>query len=240
MSGLTIHKGRALAKRAVEKIASLEALIGCAAVIRTLSGPESVLVEGSLRAQTLIDLYLCSGLLNSDPILRTALDVPGTYRWKIPTHRDESLIWCDAAANILKAHRAVGSSAGFWLSYALDNAHVAYCMFGSDEAAQSEETVLAARKYAGDFNGKIDQALQGLTEVEQACKASLLLSKREMEVAKRLASGMSQQEAAHDLQITARTVAFHLQNMKRKLGLKSTVEVLLEVQRSTNSLVVAE
>lgn len=231
MQTFIVRELRALSRRAAETIASSANLVGCAIVLKFSSDPTNVLIEGSTRAQSLIDLYRNSGLLNSDPVLRTALDIPGTYLWKIPKYRNESVIWCDAANDIVRSHQAVGSAAGFWISFFLHDLHVAFCAFGESEEAQSEETIHTARLHAEDFNVRIERVLRNLG-MKVNGRGLPQLSKREAQVAKCLAAGMSQPDVAKELQITPRTVAFHIQNMKRKLGLKSTVEVLLEIERS--------
>lgn len=55
--------------------------------------------------------------------------------------------------------------------------------------------------------------------------AALRLSAREREVLQLIAEGRAAKEIAHVLSISARTVAFHRENIKRKLGLRSTSEL---------------
>lgn len=55
--------------------------------------------------------------------------------------------------------------------------------------------------------------------------ATLRLSMRERETLQLIAEGKASKEIAHLLSITEKTVAFHRDNIKRKLGLRSTAEL---------------
>ena len=55
--------------------------------------------------------------------------------------------------------------------------------------------------------------------------ASLRLSPREREILQLVAEGKSTKEVAHVLSISEKTVAFHKDNLKRKLGLRTTAEL---------------
>jgi len=55
--------------------------------------------------------------------------------------------------------------------------------------------------------------------------ASLRLSQREREILQLVAEGKSTKEAAHLLDISQKTIGFHKDNLKRKLGLRTTAEL---------------
>jgi DNA-binding NarL/FixJ family response regulator len=55
--------------------------------------------------------------------------------------------------------------------------------------------------------------------------ASLRLSPREREILQLVAEGKSAKEVAYVLSISEKTVAFHKDNLKRKLGLRTTAEL---------------
>ncbi len=55
--------------------------------------------------------------------------------------------------------------------------------------------------------------------------AALRLSTRERETLQLIAEGRSAKEIAHLLNISIKTVAFHRENLKRKLGLRTTAEL---------------
>jgi DNA-binding NarL/FixJ family response regulator len=54
---------------------------------------------------------------------------------------------------------------------------------------------------------------------------TLRLSAREREILQLVAEGRSAKEMAHVLDISIKTVAFHRDNIKRKLGLRTTAEL---------------
>jgi len=51
------------------------------------------------------------------------------------------------------------------------------------------------------------------------------LSQREREILQLVAEGKSTKEAAHLLDISQKTIGFHKDNLKRKLGLRTTAEL---------------
>ncbi len=55
--------------------------------------------------------------------------------------------------------------------------------------------------------------------------ATLRLSSREREILQLIAEGRAAKEIAHVLNISTKTVAFHRDNIKRKLGLRTTAEL---------------
>jgi DNA-binding CsgD family transcriptional regulator len=55
--------------------------------------------------------------------------------------------------------------------------------------------------------------------------ASLRLSPREREILQLVAEGKSAKEVAHLLSISTKTVAYHKDNLKSKLGLRTTAEL---------------
>lgn len=55
--------------------------------------------------------------------------------------------------------------------------------------------------------------------------ASIRLSAREREILQLIAEGKAAKEIAHLLSVSVKTVAFHRENIKRKLGLRTTAEL---------------
>jgi DNA-binding NarL/FixJ family response regulator len=66
--------------------------------------------------------------------------------------------------------------------------------------------------------------LERFTDPSRAA-ATLRLSAREREILQLIAEGRAAKEIAHVLNISIKTVAFHRENIKRKLGLRSTAEL---------------
>lgn len=80
------------------------------------------------------------------------------------------------------------------------------------------ERVLAGELY---LSPGVASGLPYLKEFE----ARIQLTLREREVLQLLSEGKQSKEIAHLLQLTVRTVSFHRENIKRKLGAKSTAEL---------------
>lgn len=68
------------------------------------------------------------------------------------------------------------------------------------------------------------EQLAGFTDPSRAA-AALRLSTREREILQLIAEGRSAKEIAFVLTISVKTVAFHRDNIKRKLGLRTTAEL---------------
>jgi len=66
--------------------------------------------------------------------------------------------------------------------------------------------------------------LERFTDPSRAA-ATLHLSSREREVLQLIAEGQTTKEMAHVLSISPKTVSFHRENLKRKLGLRTTAEL---------------
>jgi len=96
------------------------------------------------------------------------------------------------------------------------------------KSAAREELLTAVNSV---LNGRIyitpslsGEPLETFRDPTQAA-AAVRLSEREREVLQLIAEGHAAKEIAHVLNISARTVAFHRENIKRKLGLRTTSEL---------------
>jgi DNA-binding NarL/FixJ family response regulator len=90
------------------------------------------------------------------------------------------------------------------------------------ELLEAVDSVLKGRIYITPSLSGED--LERFRDPTQAA-AALRLSTREREVLQLIAEGHAAKEIAHVLNISIRTVAFHRENIKRKLGLRSTSEL---------------
>jgi DNA-binding NarL/FixJ family response regulator len=90
------------------------------------------------------------------------------------------------------------------------------------EILSAVETVLAGRRYItpGIGGERLDQC----DDPARAAR-TLRLSPRERQILQLIAEGKSRKEVAYALGISEKTVAFHKDNLKRKLGLGSTAEL---------------
>jgi DNA-binding NarL/FixJ family response regulator len=95
--------------------------------------------------------------------------------------------------------------------------------------SSAREEILAAieKVLKGEFFVTPGVGPRGLGEGADPARvaASLRLSPREREILQMVAEGKSAKEVAHVLHISQKTVAFHKDNLKRKLGLGTTAEL---------------
>jgi DNA-binding NarL/FixJ family response regulator len=91
-----------------------------------------------------------------------------------------------------------------------------------EELLNAAESVLKGRIYITP--GLSGKSLAGFADLSKAA-ASLRLTTREREILQLIAEGRAAKEMAFLLNISAKTVAFHRENIKRKLGLRTTAEL---------------
>lgn len=228
MDTKSVEHIRELARGAAEGIAQDRRVAGCAVVVFTRPSVDIVLIEHSKHAKVLVQTYASSGLLMRDPVMRSALVTPGVLKWKIPTSREKSTIWCDSADSIIKTHKAAGSHAGFWLSWFEHNVGVASCVFGVSDDVHDPELLMSAEDRVTNVGRAISKVLyRSFTENVQ--HSAFQLTARQKLVAKLLAQGHTQAAVAVKLNISARTVAFHLQEIRQRMGGCSTTEALVRI-----------
>jgi DNA-binding NarL/FixJ family response regulator len=93
---------------------------------------------------------------------------------------------------------------------------------GRSEILAAVEKVLEGNRYITPGIG--GDGLDRSADPAQAA-ASLRLTPRERQILQLTAEGKSRKEVAHALGISEKTVAFHKDNLKRKLGLRSTAQL---------------
>jgi DNA-binding NarL/FixJ family response regulator len=96
---------------------------------------------------------------------------------------------------------------------------------------RSFEQIQPTRLRIVELGGSVDVAMSAHGDVCLAARIALdathPLTPRELEVLRRLAEGLSNKRIATALQISPRTVNFHLDNIYRKLGVASRTEALV-------------
>jgi DNA-binding NarL/FixJ family response regulator len=92
---------------------------------------------------------------------------------------------------------------------------------GRSEILAAVETVLGGSRY---ITPGVGRGGGGSRDPAQA-GASRLLTARERQILQLTAEGKSRKEVAYALAISEKTVAFHKENLKRKLGLRSTAQL---------------
>ena len=91
-----------------------------------------------------------------------------------------------------------------------------------EELLDAIESVLNGRIYVSPSLSS--EHLERFSDPSRAA-ATLRLSPREREILQLIAEGKAAKEIAHVLNISTKTVAFHRDNIKRKLGLRTTAEL---------------
>lgn len=91
-----------------------------------------------------------------------------------------------------------------------------------EELLQAVDTVMKDRIYITP--GLSNENLERFRDPSRAA-AALRLTSRERETLQLIAEGRSAKEIAHLLKISVKTVNFHRENIKRKLGVRSTAEL---------------
>ena len=112
----------------------------------------------------------------------------------------------------------------------LNSGGVGYLLKNSkkNEFVEAIETVLSGKKA---FSKKIsDQLISDLVyqtkDKENQEKQEIPLTKREVEIIRKIADDMSNQEIADELHISLRTVETHRRNLMQKLNVKTVVALL--------------
>ena len=111
-----------------------------------------------------------------------------------------------------------------YLEAALNVGGVGYVLKSSarEELLNAAESVLKGRIYITP--GLSGKNFAGFADLSKAA-ANLRLTTREREILQLIAEGRAAKEMAYLLNISAKTVAFHRENIKRKLGLRTTAEL---------------
>jgi len=146
------------------------------------------------------------------------------------------LAWVLAAkGDAGRAARLVGGASGLWSTFGTD-------LFGSDFfRARRAECEAAARAALGDAAyeeevgrgaaSPLDDTLRTLLDQEPAPPApaprrtASVLTRRESEVARLVAEGLTNQEIADRLVISTRTAEGHVENVLRKLDFRSRTQI---------------
>ena len=111
-----------------------------------------------------------------------------------------------------------------YLEAALDAGGTGYVLKSAarEELLAAVDTVLKGRIYLTP--GLSGEHLERFQDPSRAA-AALRLTVREREILQLIAEGRAAKEIAHVLNISMKTVAFHRENTKRKLGLRTTAEL---------------
>jgi len=93
-----------------------------------------------------------------------------------------------------------------------------------DEIMGAVATVLAGQKHIS--RGIVGEDFDLMTWQDGKVRSRPVLTSREKQVLQLLAEGRTAREVAAMLKVSAKTVAFHRHNVKRKFGLRKTIEII--------------
>ena len=158
------------------------------------------LVDDALRLKPdLIVLDITMPLLNGiDSAIQFKKSLPGMKLVFITMHSDPAYL--EAALN--------AGATGYVLKSAV-----------REELLDAVKSAMEGRIYVSP--GLSDENLESVRDPKRVA-ALLRLSSRERETLQLIAEGKARKEIAHILEISVKTVAYHRDNIKRKLGLKTT------------------
>ena len=161
------------------------------------------LVEAALRLKPdLIILDITMPLLNGiDAAVKIKKELPRVKLLFVTMHVDPAYL--EAAFN--------AGATGYVLKSAV-----------REELLEAARAVLAGRIHVTP--GLSGENFERFRDPARAA-ATIHLSPRERETLQLIAEGKAAKEIAHILSISVKTVGFHRENIKRKLGLKSTAEL---------------
>jgi len=113
-----------------------------------------------------------------------------------------------------------------YLREALNAGATGYVLTSStrEEILAAVATVLAGQKHIS--RGIVGEDFDLMTWQEGTTRLRPMLTSRERQVLGLLAEGRTAREVATVLKVSAKTVAFHRNNVKRKLGLRKTIEII--------------
>lgn len=161
------------------------------------------LIDEALRFKPdLIVLDITMPLLNGiDAAIQIKKNLPGVKLVFITMHSDPAYL--EAALN--------AGALGYVLKSAV-----------REELIDAVHSAMEGRIYVSP--GLSNENLERFSDPRRAA-VSLRLSSRERETLQLIAEGKATKEIAFILDISVKTVAFHRENIKRKLGLKTTAEM---------------
>lgn len=161
------------------------------------------LLEEALRLKPdLIVLDITMPLLNGiDSAIQIKKSLPGVKLVFITMHSDPAYL--EAALN--------AGATGYVLKSAV-----------REELLDAVKSAMEGHIYVSP--GLSSENLERFSDPKRAA-AALRLSSRERETLQLIAEGKATKEIAYILEISVKTVAFHRENIKRKLGLKTTAEM---------------
>jgi DNA-binding NarL/FixJ family response regulator len=181
--------------------------------LRAFLDPHMEIVGTVADGRTLVDAALALKpdliILDITMPLLNGIDAAVQIRKTLPAVK---LLFVTMHVNPTYLEAALGAGA---MGYVLKSA-------AREELLDAIQNVLLGRIYVSPSLSS--EHLERFTDPSRAA-ATLRLSARERQILQLIAEGRAAKEIAHLLNISIKTVAFHRENVKRKLGARSTAEL---------------
>jgi DNA-binding NarL/FixJ family response regulator len=181
--------------------------------LRAFLDPHMEIVGTVADGRTLVDAALALKpdliILDITMPLLNGIDAAVQIRKTLPAVK---LLFVTMHVNPTYLEAALGAGA---MGYVLKSA-------AREELLDAIQNVLLGRIYVSPSLSS--EHLERFTDPSRAA-ATLRLSARERQILQLIAEGRAAKQIAHLLNISIKTVAFHRENVKRKLGVRSTAEL---------------
>ena len=192
--------------------------IGCPSILVGRNGPDGLRVLATNRPRRWTETYLARGLHKTSPIARHLVRQTRPYAWsEITVGRTLAPVERD----VMEHARAHGLREGFVVPLRAEIGSTAFVSF----AGPSLELTGPLR----DRLGRIANALYA--EIERTRPDIPRLSPREAEIIRWIADGKSDWQIGQILAISAKTVNYHVENVKRKFAVATRLQAVVRAVR---------
>lgn len=203
---------------AVEKLHELLIPLGLSGVVYSSTRLAEPLVAGSQAVQRWVAHFARENYFALDPLYSEAKKSVIPQVWHANQHRP-----CDTPAQI-RIYRELaefGIAKGFDLSIRDHEDEASLCFYYEDTLADLQRGMHLAQLGALYLHERVRQLSKAGTQTEKDD-----LTARERECFGLVREGLNYKQIAQRLRITERTVTFHLQNTKKKLGVSTLAQAI--------------
>jgi LuxR family transcriptional activator of conjugal transfer of Ti plasmids len=176
-----------------------------------------------------IDHYLASGYDRVDPVIDQARHVAEPFQWGRET-------WCNGLAEeqiqVLEEALRFGIRAGFTIPIHDPLTGVAAVTFVADQHPRRFSRCISRHRSVLHLLAILFHSRARLKFLPNRCVGGVLLSPREHECLEWSARGKSAWEIGRILEISRRTAAFHLDNARMKLDVRTLAQAIAKLVSS--------
>lgn len=158
-----------------------------------------------------------------DPVIARALKEPDPFSWGIGVGSGGTA----STQKLFEEAAGFGIRRGFTIPVHDSNGAVAAVTFATDEKRSSFERTIEAHRGVLQLMAMYFHAHASRKLAPNCCFHGISLSPREIECLKWAAEGKSAWDTSRIMGISRHTVAFHLDNAKAKLGVRSTIQAVV-------------